>query len=45
MGIQRLLKDSSPYVRRTAAHAIPKVYRLDKSTKVGYDKSTQYMIS
>lgn len=30
MAIQKAVKDSSPYVRKAAAHAIPKVLRLLK---------------
>merc|ERR1711998_737973 len=30
LAIRKCIKDSSPYVRKAAAHAIPKVYSLDR---------------
>lgn len=30
LAIEKSVKDSSPYVRKTAAHAISKVYEYDK---------------
>jgi len=33
MAIETAVKDSSPYVRKATAHAIPKVYRLDPEKK------------
>lgn len=33
ISIQRCMVDSSPYVRKTAAHAIPKVFSLDHEKK------------
>jgi AP-3 complex subunit beta len=33
LAIEKSVKDSSPYVRKAAAHAIPKVYRLDPDKK------------
>ncbi|KAF7726132.1 AP-3 complex subunit beta-2 [Apophysomyces ossiformis] len=33
LGIKKCTTDSSPYVRKTAAHAIPKCYSLDESQK------------
>ncbi|KAI8066544.1 adaptin N terminal region-domain-containing protein [Gongronella butleri] len=33
LGIKKCITDGSPYVRKTAAHAIPKCYSLDDSQK------------
>ncbi|GAA5797433.1 adaptin N terminal region-domain-containing protein [Helicostylum pulchrum] len=33
LGIKKCITDPSPYVRKTAAHAIPKCYSLDSSQK------------
>ncbi|KAI9302456.1 adaptin N terminal region-domain-containing protein [Cunninghamella echinulata] len=33
LGIKKCVTDSSPYVRKTAAHAIPKCYSLDETQK------------
>ncbi|CAO3646237.1 unnamed protein product [Mucor hiemalis] len=33
LGIKKCITDPSPYVRKTAAHAIPKCYSLDDSQK------------
>ncbi|KAI8391030.1 adaptin N terminal region-domain-containing protein [Radiomyces spectabilis] len=33
LGIKKCITDGSPYVRKTAAHAIPKCYSLDPSQK------------
>ncbi|PHZ13020.1 uncharacterized protein RHIMIDRAFT_251113 [Rhizopus microsporus ATCC 52813] len=33
LGIKKCISDPSPYVRKTAAHAIPKCYSLDPSQK------------
>lgn len=37
LAIKDAVSDMSPYVRKTAAHAIPKLYSLDPEQKVGVD--------
>jgi len=45
LAIDKSCKDSSPYVRKTAAHAIPKVYNLDREQKDQCIKIIQILLT
>eukprot|EP01119_Soliformovum_irregulare_P017735 TRINITY_DN5315_c0_g6_i1.p1 TRINITY_DN5315_c0_g6~~TRINITY_DN5315_c0_g6_i1.p1 ORF type:complete len:1052 (+),score=400.87 TRINITY_DN5315_c0_g6_i1:2138-5293(+) len=44
IAIDKCCKDSSPYVRKTAAHAIPKVFNLDREQKEQCIKIIQILL-